>query len=246
MTTRQIKLVTWNIHRCVGTDGVPSPSRCAAVLREIDADICVLQEVESTPGKARDVLASLARECNSEVVAGTTMIAGDTHYGNALLSRFPVKEVRHHDLSVNGREPRAALDVDLQQAQGSIQLIATHLGLRPAERRAQVEKLIPLFRNHSRDLVIMAGDLNEWFLWGRPLRRLHRTFSDTPHCRSWPSHWPLFALDRVWVNPRQALQSLCAHRTALARIASDHLPLVAHISMPATDISTTDNRATMG
>jgi endonuclease/exonuclease/phosphatase family metal-dependent hydrolase len=231
---RQLKLVTWNIHRCVGSDGVLSRSRCAGVLREIDADLAVLQEVESTPGQAQDVLAYLADAIGSAVVAGPTIIAGDTHYGNALLSKFPVGAVRHHDLSVVNREPRAALDVDLQLGSCSVQLVATHLGLRPAERRDQVEGLIPLFRSDSRDLVVVAGDLNEWFLWGRPLRRLHRIFPDTPHRRSWPSRWPLFALDRIWVNPRAALHSLAVHKTALSRAASDHLPLVARIELPTS------------
>ena len=79
--------------------------------------------------------------------------------------------------------------------------------------------------------MLLAGDLNEWFLWGRPLRRLHRIFSDTPHRRSWPARWPLFALDRIWVNPRRCLHRLSVHETPLSRVASDHLPLVADIRL---------------
>lgn len=227
----RFRLVTWNIHRCVGADGVKSPERCAHVLQEIGADIVVLQEVESTPGRADDVLEYLAAETNSPAVAGPTMVSGHTHYGNALLTRIPVEAVRHHDISVEGREPRAALDVDLRHCGASIQLVATHLGLRPAERRTQVEKLVPLVRDESRRLVLLAGDLNEWFLWGRPLRRLHRIFPDTPHRRSWPARWPVFALDRIWVNPGRCLRRLAVHQTALSRVASDHLPLVADICM---------------
>jgi len=191
----------------------------------------VLQEVESTPGRADDVLEYLAAQTDSPAVAGPTMVYGHTHYGNALLTRIPVEAVRHHDISVAGREPRAVLDVDLRHRGARIQLVATHLGLRPAERRTQVEKLVPLVRDESRRLVLLAGDLNEWFLWGRPLRRLHRIFPDTPHRRSWPARWPLFALDRIWVNPRRCLRHLAVHQTPLSRVASDHLPLVADICM---------------
>jgi endonuclease/exonuclease/phosphatase family metal-dependent hydrolase len=227
----RFRLASWNIHRCIGSDGVMSQDRCAKVLAEIGADIVVLQEVESTPGRADDLLEYFAAKTASRAIAGPTMVSGDAHYGNALLTRIPPEAVRRHDISVAGREPRGALDVDLRLGGASIQLVATHLGLRPSERRAQVETLVPLFRHDSRSLVLLAGDLNEWFLWGRPLRRLHRIFSDTPHRRSWPARWPMFALDRIWVNPRRSLSRLAVHTSPLSRVASDHLPLVADICL---------------
>ncbi len=226
-----IKLVTWNLHRCIGSDGVMSPERCAEVLKEIDADVIALQEVESRPGHELDMLAHLAQETGCRAIAGATMISDDTHYGNALLTRFPIGGVRRHDLSVPGREPRAAIDVNIESDRYRVQLITTHLGLRPAERREQVRRLLSLFDTDGHDLVMLAGDMNEWFLWGRPLRALHRVFPETPHRRSWPAHAPLFALDRVWVHPRQALHALTVHRSRLARVASDHLPVIAEIDL---------------
>ena len=163
------------------------------------------------------------------VCRGLAGIEQDAHYGKALLTRLPVGEVRRHDLSVSRREPRAALEVVLESDRRRLQFIATHLGLRPAERREQVRRLLPLIDLQGHDLVVLAGDLNEWFLWGRPLRMLHRIFPDTPHRRSWPAHTPLLALDRIWVHPRHELQYLKTHRSVLARIASYHLPLVAEI-----------------
>ena len=227
----QIKLATWNLHRCIGRDGVMSPERCAAVLKEIDADVVALQEVESRPGHALDTLAYLARETSSHAIPGATLVNEDTHYGNALLTRLPVGEVRRHDLSVDLREPRVALDVDIELERRQIQLVATHLGLRSAERREQVQRLLPLFDSERRKPVVLIGDLNEWFLWGRPLRMLHSIFPDTPHRRTGPARAPLLALDRVWVRPRELLHQLVAHRSAMTHIASDHLPLIAHIRL---------------
>lgn len=227
----RLKLASWNLHRCVGSDGVMSVQRCAAVLREIDADMVALQEVESRPGHADDLLDCLARATGSQAIAGVTLLRDDAHYGNALLSRLPLTEVRRHDLSVPGREPRGAIDVDFSLQGVGAQLIATHFGLRPAERRRQVQRLTKAFMKDTRELVILAGDLNEWFLWGRPLRRLQRIFPQTPRRRTWPARAPLFALDRIWVHPAAAMRKLYVHHSAVTRVASDHLPLVAEIEI---------------
>ena len=75
------------------------------------------------------------------------------------------------------------------------------------------------------------GDLNEWFLWGRPLRRVHRHFEPTPARNTFPSKMPVLALDRLWTHPGNILKDLRAHTSPLARIASDHLPLVATVEI---------------
>lgn len=201
------------------------------MLQEIDADVIALQEVESRPGDELDALAYLARETANRAIPGMTMIEEDAHYGNALLTRLPVGDVRRHDLSVSRREPRAALEIELESDRCRLQFIATHLGLRPAERREQVRRLLQLFNIEGHDLVVLAGDLNEWLLWGRPLRMLHRLFTDTPHRRTWPAWSPSFSLDRIWVHPRRALHRPTTHRGALASVASDHLPLIAEINI---------------
>jgi len=232
-----LKLATWNLHRCIGGDGVQSVERCAAVLQEIDADLVALQEVESHPGHEFDALAALAHATGSRAIPGNTMKLEDSDYGNALLTRLPHNEPRHHDLSVPGREPRIAMDISFDIKGVRLQLVATHLGLRPAERREQVQRLLKVFNAVEHDIVVLAGDLNEWWLWGRPLRALHRLFPETPHRRSWPARVPLLSLDRIWVSPRPVLRSLTTHRSALARQASDHLPLVAELQLPSPEMS---------
>jgi len=78
--------------------------------------------------------------------------------------------------------------------------------------------------------TLLMGDLNEWYLWGRPLRWLHSHFREMPSApRTFPAHRPVFALDRIWVSPAGSLRKLVRHATPLARSASDHLPLIAEI-----------------
>jgi endonuclease/exonuclease/phosphatase family metal-dependent hydrolase len=150
------------------------------------------------------------------------------HYGNAVLSRYPVTATRTIDLSFGSREPRGALDADLDVHGHPLRIIATHLGLRPAERCDQISRLLQVF-DTDRMPVILMGDVNEWFVWGRCLRQLVTHFEAVPTVRTFPSRWPLFALDRIWISPRHRLMRIEVHATPLARIASDHLPLIAHI-----------------
>lgn len=225
-----LKLASWNLHRCIGSDGKQSVDRCGEVLQQINADIVVLQEVESHPGHEFDALAKLARVTNSQFTAGTTMKLETSDYGNAVLSRLPYVELRHHDLSVNSREPRMAMDFTFEINGRRLQLLATHLGLRPAERREQVRLLFKIFDWSKHDIVVLAGDLNEWWPWGRSIRNLQQVFPGLPRRRSWPARFPLFALDRILVSPLHDFSKIYTFRAHLAREASDHLPLVSELS----------------
>ena len=182
------------------------------------------------------VLDLLAARTGLAAVAGPTLLRQGRHYGNALLTRLPLAGVTRIDLSLPGREPRGALDARLQWRTRSVQVVATHLGLLPSERRIQVDRLLGAIETGAADFALLLGDLNEWTLWGRPTRRLQRYFSATPRARTYPARWPLLPLDRIWARPRSALCDVRAHDSALARRASDHLPLVAAISDAAEPV----------
>jgi endonuclease/exonuclease/phosphatase family metal-dependent hydrolase len=166
-----------------------------------------------------------------DAVAGATLSRGDGHYGNGLLSRHPITATRQVDLTFGRREPRGAIAADIECPGRPLKVVATHLGLRPAERRAQVERLLALFNWRDDEPAVLLGDLNEWFLWGRPLRRLHRHFEETPACATFPSYMPIFALDRVWAHPGSLLRGVAVNDSVRARAASDHLPLVATLEL---------------
>lgn len=226
-----LRIATYNIHRCVGRDGMESPARIAAVLREIDADVVALQEIAHQKGKPGNVLDFLAESIDAAAIEGPTLHASGSLYGNALLTRVAAASVRRVDLSVPRRERRGALDVVLTVNELSVRVLTTHLGLRPLERRRQVKHILSILNADAVDVTVLLGDLNEWFSKGRPIRWLARAFDPLPSPATFPSHRPLVALDRLYVRPRNRLVSLAAHRSRLARKASDHLPLVADLDL---------------
>ncbi len=229
-----IDVASYNVHRCIGNDGRCDPGRIVDVLMELGCDTIGLQEVDNRAGggHASMQLDFLAAALRMQAVAGREILRHDGHYGNALLTRCPILAVRRHDLSYVRREPRGALDVDLEMAGRTVRVIVTHLGLRPRERRYQVKRLLPLLEDSdaSRDLIVL-GDFNEWLPSGRPLRWMHEAFGRSRMEATFPSWRPLFALDRIWTRPMQALHQLEVHRSALARIASDHLPVRARLAL---------------
>jgi endonuclease/exonuclease/phosphatase family metal-dependent hydrolase len=173
-----------------------------------------------------------------QAIPGLTLLRHDGPYGNALLTRRKVLAVRRLGFTYSGREPRNALDVDLEVGGDAVRVIVTHLGLWPAERRFQVKEILKLVKDspvHER--IVVLGDINEWLPLGRPLRWLNGLFGHSIVERSFPSRWPLLALDRAWVRPRHSLLALKAHRSPLAQVASDHLPVKALVATHAAEPS---------
>lgn len=219
---------SYNIHRCVGRDGRLAPERTAEVIEQMGVDVIGLQEVDCGYHRAGDdQLTYLAEMLGFHPTAGPTMFSAAGHYGNALLTREPVRAVRHVSLSVAGREPRGAVDVDFEIGGHTIQVVVTHLGLRRFERVKQVHAILStVLRAPSDRVVVIAGDFNEWRPDDPSLRPLHARFGRS-RVRTFPSWRPIFAFDRILVEPQSALVSFAAHDTPLARVASDHLPVKA-------------------
>lgn len=225
-----LRVATYNVHSYVGTDGRRDPDRVAAVIRAMEADVVGLQEVEArdVPGAGLNEVAYLAQAVGMEGVHGPTLERDGGPYGNALLTRHPVRAVRRVDLSVSGREPRGVLDVDLDVRGAPVRVCVTHFGLARHERGRQLEIVLDLLDRHTCPVDVLVGDFNEWLPWWR-LQRLNLLMGRSPAVRSFPSRWPLLPLDRIWVRPRKAVVAIGAFRAAGAAVASDHVPVVADL-----------------
>jgi endonuclease/exonuclease/phosphatase family metal-dependent hydrolase len=209
------------------------PSRIAEVIREMSVDLIALQEVDNQPG---DDVESMQLEYLSEVlemaaIPGLRMIRQTGEYGNAILTRFPILAVRRHDLSFPLCEPRGAIDAHLDVHGCTVRVIAAHLGLRRSERAFQWQRVLEAVATEPDIPTFVLGDMNEWYRGARTLREAHRLFGEPPAPPAFPSFWPLLALTRIWVRPPEAIVAIEVHRTELAKVASDHLPVKAMIDV---------------
>jgi len=225
-------IASYNVHKCVGTDKRFDPDRTAAVIGEIGADIIALQEADKRFG-ARSGLIDLAR---LETESGLTPVpragAAASHgwHGNLLLFRAgTVRDV--HRITLPGVEPRGALVVDMELTAGPLRIISAHLGLLRRCRRQQADAILAAAGDAGPTLLL--GDLNEWRRGRRSaLRRLDPAFGPLGAALpSFPSRFPVFALDRILASPHGLIAGIEVHDTKLARIASDHLPVKARIDL---------------
>jgi endonuclease/exonuclease/phosphatase family metal-dependent hydrolase len=232
---QSVRVATWNVHSCVGTDRRHDPARTAAVIAELDADVVALQEFRYPADIALETRTPVVLETleRYECALGPTHTRREQCFGNVLLTRHPIRELRRIDLSMQRREPRGALAVTLDVRGTELHVLATHLGLRLGERRFQVGRLLEYLQEVRHDFAVIMGDFNDW-LPGRSLvHLLEERWGALPHPPSFPVQWPLLALDRIWVHPRGALRRLATHVTPATRRASDHLPVVAEFALPA-------------
>jgi endonuclease/exonuclease/phosphatase family metal-dependent hydrolase len=227
-----LRVLTWNIHGCVGADGRHDVARIARWVRRLSPDVAAFQEVDSRrPDHARGKVYDVLREEVGEHGHDAWAISGaDGHYGQILASRFPLENKRVHDISLPGREPRKVMEARLRLPKSPLRVIATHLGLTPAERRFQRDALKQIVEADLSCPVVLLGDLNEWFLPAWSQRRIAALFPGRSSAASFPARCPLFALDNVWCRPGKLLRDSRAVRAA--RRASDHLPVLAELDLP--------------
>ena len=225
-------VATYNIHGWLGIDNRSLPERTAAVIAELKADVVALQEVTFPTVEEKGLRSFSSLFPGMDAILGPTLLKGKDHYGNVLLSKRQVLRADRIDLSHLSREPRGAIDADIDVNGIVVRLIATHLGLKAYERGPQIEKLLGLISERDSPYVVVMGDFNVWFPGSGLLRRIEAEIGRSPALRTYPSRLPFLRLDRIWVRPEKALIDLSTHRTPTSVKASDHLPLKALIELP--------------
>lgn len=236
------RIMTYNVHRCVGTDGRLDVARIAAVIAQGRPDIVALQELDV--GRRRtgtvDQAHAIAHRLGMDFHFHAAFQVEEERYGDALLTACPHTVIKAGPLpgssSIRMLEPRGALWLELEMDGRKLQVLNTHLGLVPHEQRAQAEALVGpewLGRRQAGDApLILLGDFNAT-PYVATYRILARGMTDA--CRqahkrgprpTFPSRLPMLAIDHVFMDGPVRATHAKALSGPLARLASDHLPLI--------------------
>lgn len=235
-----MKVASYNIHKCRGTDGRVRPDRIVEVLAEIGAEMVALQEVDHRFGKRMGLLdpEAVKREAGLILLAQSDAPDGHGWHGNALLVAREPRSYRRLRMQLPGVEPRGAIIAEIDFGEGPFRVIAAHFGLLRRSRVSQAHALLATFSRLTPMPTILLGDLNEWRRRRRSsLSVFEPLFGEPRPIPSFPSRRPIFPLDRILGWPNGLIKHLAVHATPLARKASDHLPLVAEVDLSPSSVA---------
>lgn len=246
MQQSKIRVMTYNVHHCIGVDRRLSPERIADVIQQARADVVALQEVDVCRPKTRgvDQARVIAQRLEMAMHFNAAMHLAGEQYGDAVLSRFPMRLVQAGPLPQPRkrlwRELRGALWTAIQVNHHEVQLINTHLGLGPRERMAQTEALFSemwLGNEACKPPLILCGDFNA-LPDSAVHRRCLRTLRDVHRCqavrlprKTFPTRYPMVSIDHLFLSAEFSVDHVEVLRTPLTRLASDHHPLIVELSL---------------
>ncbi len=238
-----VRVLTYNIHSCIGMNRQVFPKRIARVIDSLEPDVIALQEVDKGQRRSgwQDQAAALADYLEMEHRFFPLIHGSEGEYGLAMLSRLPVEEVRCGVFDANRpqkEEPRGAMWMKVTAPRGEIHCINTHLSLYPNERRRQVDTLMGrgwLGAVPAGAQVILCGDMNggpRSYVYQKLSSLLRDVQADTAHRMprgTFFSGNPVMRIDHIFVSHHFDTRSICVPGTREARIASDHLPVLAEL-----------------
>ena len=243
---QRLRVATYNVHGCVGIDGQRSEGRIAEVIASMSADIVGLQELDlGRPRSAHaDQAALIARQLGWKYRFHPAMRSGDEQYGNAIVSRFPIELKRAAEMPGTPpwycREQRIAIWMQAETDLGRVHIINSHFGLGRSERTLQAQLLVgPTWLGSvpPDEPAILLGDFNSvrtsraYRLLGTHLRDVRTLVTPARAFCTFPTRFPSLAVDHIFVNAALYPTQLGVHRTPLARVASDHFPLVCELML---------------
>ena len=229
-----MKIVTYNVHKCRGMDGRTLVRRIVDVLGSIDADIVALQEVFASEHGRHSQAEMIAEALEHELAFGRTRHLAGRPYGNAILSRWPIRSFSNFSLRWTRREQRGCIRADIETPLGVVHVFNIHMGTSYFERRHQIRSFVDQERLHG-DLDgprVLVGDFNEWVscLTTKVLRERFESLNMELHIRrkkSYPGLLPFLHLDHVYFERPLHVEQAQLVRNRKTLVASDHLPLVA-------------------
>jgi len=235
VSRRGLLVATYNVHRGRGpVGGRFDPGRIARVIAEIGPDLIALQEAQHwlRPGRGMFDAAWLEREAGLRLLPVTHRAGEQGWRGNLLLARRDAVVIRPPEgLRIGGLEPRGGIVAELDLGQGPMRVLTAHLSLGGARRTRQARALLEAAGRGAAMPTLLLGDLNEWRAGASALGVLEPVFGAQPPVPTFPSFRPFLSLDRIMGLPHGLVRERAAHATALARGASDHLPLVARVEV---------------
>jgi endonuclease/exonuclease/phosphatase family metal-dependent hydrolase len=237
-THRTVRVVSWNIHKCVGgTDGRYDPARIIDCLGAYQAQVVLLQEVaQQMPRlRAEDQVSILTEGLGMHAAFHVEHRFKAGHYGNLILSKFPLSDIGHLDLTVGWRKIRGALQahvrVPIGEHRRTLVVHNLHLGLAGSERAQQLARFVSsehFNHMHATTPLIVGGDLND--LWGRlgpKFLRPQQLERAGALRNTFPAALPLRPLDGIFFRGSVRLKHSEVGSSRLAKTASDHRPLIA-------------------
>ena len=230
-----VRIATYNIHRCRGMDRRTMPLRVAEVIRAMNADVVALQEVigagPNGAGQAEEIGAALGM---GWVMTSVRHLRSHL-FGNVVLSRFPIAQHTQHDLSYKSCEERCMQRVDVDVHGRLLHVYNVHLGTAILERRQQAQRLATIVSNrHVTGPKIVLGDFNEW-MRGLTTMLLSARLQSVDlqkymrRRRHYPGLFPILHLDHIYYDGPLEIVHIEVFRNRLSLVASDHLPLIADV-----------------
>ncbi|OYQ28291.1 hypothetical protein CHU93_09265 [Sandarakinorhabdus cyanobacteriorum] len=227
-----LTIASYNIHKAVGSDGRRVPARTLDVLDEIGADVALCQEADTRLGVRTSVLpADQLAACGWQVAPLAEQGRAIGWHGNALLFRGAVRLTHCQRITLPALEPRGAVLGDLALGHRMIRLVGAHLDLSGLTRARQMQAIIAaVARAPGQPPEQLMGDFNEWRRGGAAVAALARHWRELVLPPSFPARLPLGRLDRAFVHHGLAVAEASVHASALARVASDHLPILVRLA----------------
>jgi endonuclease/exonuclease/phosphatase family metal-dependent hydrolase len=240
------RVMTYNVHSCIGLDGRVQPERVLRVIRAARADVIALQEVDANRHRSRraDQARFLADALEMSHHYFAVLEDRGERYGLAVISRFPLDVVQTAHLTPGDArrrsEARGAMWVELATDAGLVQLINTHFGLTSEERRRQAAALAGeawLGKMAADDPVILCGDLNAGprspacRVLGERLRDVQCDGASRRRRATFPSVLSVRRIDHIFVSEQFRVTDVFTPRSPTAVIASDHLPVCADLEL---------------